>query len=34
VEAVFGRGGMGSVHAWRYQRSGHTLGKVALEVSV
>jgi len=33
VEAVLGRGGMGVVYAWRYQMSGHTRGKVVLDVS-
>ena len=30
---VLGRGGMGVVYAWRYQMSGHTRGKVVLEIS-
>jgi hypothetical protein len=33
AEAVLGRDGMGVVYAWRYQMSGHTRGKVVLEVS-
>ena len=30
---VLGRGGMGVVYAWRYEMSGHTCGKVVLDVS-